>query len=93
MAVLQPSLVGGVLFLARLPDQQPGQVSSISVEPSFLAQVAAAQVDQGDNEMARLAAHGRGAHGGFSWRVVSGFDLLYKVLPVGYHLVVPKDCR
>ena len=51
----------------------------MSVEPSFLAQVYAGQVDPADKEMVRLLKHGRSTDAQFTFRMTAGFNLLYHV--------------
>ena len=61
----------------------------MSVEPSFLAQVYAGQVDPADKEMVRLLKRGRSTDAQFTFRMTAGFNLLYHVSCTGLQLVLP----
>ena len=61
----------------------------MSVEPSFLAQVYAGQVDPADKEMVRLLKHGHSTDAQFMFWMTAGFNLLYHVLRTGLQLVLP----
>ena len=61
----------------------------MSVEPSFLAQVYAGQVDPADKEMVRLLKCGCSTDAQFTFRMTAGFNLLYHVSRTGLQLVLP----
>ena len=61
----------------------------MSVEPSFLAQVYAGQVDPADKEMVGLLKCGRSIDAQFTFRMTACFNLLYHVLCTGLQLVLP----
>ena len=61
----------------------------MSVEPSFLAQVYAGQVDPADKEMVRLLKWGHSADAQFTFQMTAGFNLLYHVSRTGLQLVLP----
>ena len=61
----------------------------MSVEPSFLAQVYAGQVNPADKEMVRLLKHGHSTDARFTFRTTAGFNLLYCVSHTGLQLVLP----
>ena len=65
----------------------------MSVEPSFLAQVYAGQVDPADKEMVRLLKRGRSTDAKFTFQMTAGFNLLYQVSHIGLQLVLPGSCR
>ena len=64
----------------------------MSVEPSFLAQVYAGQVDPADKEMVRLLKRGHSTDAQFTFRMTAGFNLLYRVLHTSLQLVLPGFC-
>ena len=61
----------------------------MSIEPSFLAQVYAGQVDPADKEMVQLLKRGHSTDAQFTFRMTAGFNLLYHVLRTGLQLVLP----
>ena len=65
----------------------------MSVEPSFLAQVYAGQVDPADKEMVRLLKCGHSTDAQFMFRTTAGFNLLYHVLCTSLQLVLPGSRR
>ena len=72
---------------ARFPS-----LSTLTVEPSFLASVAAGQSDTTDKEMVRLCSRGRSNDAQYTFRDCGGFSLLYRVARSGVlQLVIPKS--
>ena len=61
----------------------------MGVEPSFLAQIYADQVDPADKEMVLLLKWGRSIDVQFTFRMTAGFNLLYRMLCTGLQLVLP----
>ena len=61
----------------------------MSVEPSFLAQVYAAQVDPAGKEIVRLFKRDCSIDAQFTFWTTAGFNLLYHVLHTGLQLVLP----
>ena len=61
----------------------------MSVEPSFLAQVYAGQVDPADKEMVWLLKRGHSTDVQFMFQTTAGFYLLYCVSRTGLQLVLP----
>ena len=61
----------------------------MSVEPSFLAQVYAGQVDPADKEMVQLLKRGCSTDMQFTFRRTASFNLLYNVSRTGLQLVLP----
>ena len=61
----------------------------MSVEPSFLAQVYAGQVDPADKEMVRLLKRGRSTDMQFTFWTTAGYNLLYHVSRTSLQLVLP----
>ena len=61
----------------------------MNVEPSFLAQVYAGQVDPADKEMVWLLQHGCSIDVQFTFRMTASFNLLYRVSHTGLQLVLP----
>ena len=61
----------------------------MSIEPSFLAQVYAGQVDPADKEMVRLLKRSRFTDVQFTFRTTASFKLLYYVSCTGLQLVLP----
>ena len=64
----------------------------MSVEPSFLAQVYAGQVDPAHKEMVCLLKRGRSTDAQFTFWMTAGFNLLYCVSCTGLQLVLPGSC-
>ena len=64
----------------------------MSVEPSFLAQVYAGQVNPADKEMVRLLKRGHLTDAQFMFRMTASFNLLYRVSCTGLQLVLPGSC-
>ena len=61
----------------------------MSVEPSFLAQVYAGQVETADKEMVHLLKRGCSTDAQFTFRMTAGFNFLYRVPRTGLQLVFP----
>ena len=61
----------------------------MSVEPSFLAQVYAGQVDPADKEMVWLLRRGHSTDAQFTFRITASFNLLYHVSRTGLQVVLP----
>ena len=85
LAALTPTLVGGKVVVAKLPEAgvvsaAPAQATaaSLAVEPAFLERVAAEQAGE-DSEMVRLRAKAQGSDAGFLFKRVHGLDLMFYV--------------
>ena len=61
----------------------------MSVEPFFLAQVYAGQVDPADKEMLWLLKHSHSTDAQFTFQMTASFNLLYHVSHTGLQLVSP----
>ena len=70
-----------------------GNVSSLVVEPTFLACVSSATFDQPDAEMQKLVRRAKGTRALFHVRSKHGVEVVLRGTGDAARLVVPASCR
>ena len=69
------------------------QISSLEVEPMYLACVHEATWQDADVEMRKLCCRARGSHAQFHVRELYGVELVYHGMNESARLVIPTSCR